>query len=104
MVKRFKNLLLQNQRTNDLLGLYVAFHALSPCIEPVVICSTDHPRLTLTYFTVFGLLSFYVGKAVRKPFNGRNLQQMTRVTKGSCLYKTSDPMGLSAHTPGLYTS
>ena len=37
-----------------------------------------------------------MGKTVRKSFNGRNLQQMTRVTKGLCLYKNSDPKGLSA--------
>ena len=37
----------------------------------------------------------------RKSFNGRNLQQMTRVTKGLCLYKNSDPKVLSA--PRLYT-
>ena len=35
--------------------------------------------------------------------NGINLQQMTRVTKGLCLYKNSDPKGLSAPSPGLYT-
>ena len=40
-----------------------------------------------------------MGKSFRKSFNGRNLQQMTRVTKGLCLYKNSDPKGLSA----LYT-
>ena len=28
---------------------------------------------------------------------------MTRVTKGLCLYKNSDPKGLSAPAPGLYT-
>ena len=44
-----------------------------------------------------------MGKTVRKSFNGRNLQQMTRVTKGLCLYKNSDPKGLSAPAPGLYT-
>ena len=27
---------------------------------------------------------------------------MTRVTKGLCLYKNSDPKGLSACAPGLY--
>ena len=42
-------------------------------------------------------------KTVRKSFNGRNLQQKTRVTKGLCLYKNSDPKGLSAPAPGLYT-
>ena len=50
-----------------------------------------------------GLLCFYMGKTVRKSFNGRNLQQMTRVTKGLCLYKKSDSKGLSAPAPGLYT-
>ena len=46
-----------------------------------------------------------MGKTVRKPFNGRNLQQMTRVTCGICLPKNSDPKGLSAPAPapGLYT-
>ena len=43
-----------------------------------------------------------MGKTVRKSFNGRNLQQMTRVTKGSCLYKTSDPKLLSAPPAKLY--
>ena len=51
----------------------------------------------------FGLLRFYMGKTVRKSFNGRKLQQMTRVTKDLCLYKDSDPEGLSASAPGLYT-
>ena len=36
-------------------------------------------------------------------FNGRNLQQMTRVTCGICLHKNSEPRGLSAPALGLYT-
>ena len=44
-----------------------------------------------------------MGKTVRKSFNGRNLQQMTRVTKGLCLYKNSDHKGLSAPALGLYS-
>ena len=44
-----------------------------------------------------------MGKTVRKSFNGRNSQQMTRVTKGFCLYKNSDPKWLSAPALGLYT-
>ena len=54
---------------------------------PIIICSNDDPRLTLTYFTARTNLvsSFYMGKTVRKSFNGRNLQQMTRVTNGLCL-------------------
>ena len=60
--------------------------------------------LDLFYSKVkFGVLCFYMTKTVGKSFNGRNLQQMTRVTKGLCLYKNSDPKGLSAPAPGLYT-
>ena len=44
-----------------------------------------------------------MGKTVRKSFCGRNLQQMTRVTWGICLHKNSDPRGLSAPAPGLYS-
>ena len=44
-----------------------------------------------------------MGKTVRKSFNERTLQQMTRAAKGLCLYKRSDPSGLSAPAPGLYT-
>ena len=44
-----------------------------------------------------------MGKTVRKSFNGRNVQQMSRVIKGLCLYKNSDPKGLSALARGLYT-
>ena len=60
--------------------------------------------MTFCYGRVkFGLLCFYMGKTVRKSFNGRNLQQMSRVIKGLCLYKNSDPKGLSAPAWGLYT-
>ena len=71
----------------------------------IIVCWNDDPRLTLTYFTARSNLvsCFYTGKTIRKSFNGRNLQQMTRVTKGLCLYKNSDPKGLSAPAPGLYT-
>ena len=64
------------------------------------------PKVDLELFygkVKFGLLCFCMGKTVRKSFNGRNLQQMTKVTKGLCLYKNSDPKGLSAPVPGLYT-
>ena len=73
---------------------------------PIIICSNDDPRLTLTYFTARSnlfFLCFYMGKTVRKSLNGRNLQHMTRVTKGLCLYKHSDPTGFSAPAQGLYT-
>ena len=74
-------------------------------IGPIIVCSNDDPRLTLTYFTAKSKLFSYAFIWVKllKSFNGRNLQQMTRVTKGVCLYKNSDPKGLSAPAQGLYT-
>ena len=44
-----------------------------------------------------------MGKTVRKSFNGGNLRQMTILTNDLCLYKNSDPKGLSAPASGLYT-
>ena len=46
---------------------------------------------------------FIWGKTGGKSFNGKNLQQMIRIIQGLCLYKNSDPKGLSAPAPGLYT-
>ena len=57
-----------------------------------------------------------MGKTVGKSFNGRNLQQMIRVTKeivlklatneqsdkGFLLTSAFVPKGLSVHAPGLY--
>ena len=73
---------------------------------PIIVCSNDDPRLTLTYFTARSNLvpyAFIWGKTVRKSFNGRNLQQITRVTNGLSKNKNSDPRGLSAPALGLYT-
>ena len=44
--KNFKNLLLQNQKADDLESRYVASGA-----RVLQICSNDDPKLTLTYFT-----------------------------------------------------
>ena len=79
---KVKNLFLQNQRENDLVTWYVAWG-----LGSIVVCSNDGPRLNLTYFTARSNLvpyAFIWGKTVRKSFNGRNLQQMARVTKGLC--------------------
>ena len=60
----------------------------------------------MSFFTARSNLVSYAfiwGKLLEKSFNGRNLQQMTRVTKGLCLYKNCDPNGLSALAQGLYT-
>ena len=46
MVKTLKNLLLWNQKANDLESWYAA-----SVIEYFQICSNDDPELTLTYFT-----------------------------------------------------
>ena len=51
---------------------------------------------------IWSLLLLY-GKTVRKSFNGRILQQMTRVTWGLCYHKNSEPRGLSVPALGLYT-
>ena len=69
-------------------------------------CSNDDPRLTLTYFMARSNLVSYAfiwGKLLESHLIWRTLQQMTRVTKGLCLHKNSDPKGLSAPAPGLYT-
>ena len=71
-----------------------------------MVYSNDDPRLILTYFTARSNLVSYAfvwGKTVKKSFNGRNVQQMTRVTKVLCLYKQSDPKRLTAPASGLYT-
>ena len=52
---------------------------------------------------IWSLMLLYEKKTVRKLFDGRNLQQMTRVTWGICLHKNSDPTVLSAPAPGLCT-
>ena len=75
-------------------------------LRPIIVYSSDDPRLTMTYFTARSNLvpyAFIWGKTVRKSFNGRNLQQMTRVTQDLCKNRNSDPMGLSAPAPGLCT-
>ena len=99
--KPFKNLLLRNQRANDLGPWYIA---LGPWAHQSLFKWWPWVDLDLFYGKVkFGPLRFYMGKSVRKSFNGRNLQQMTTVTWGICLHKNSDPKALSAPVPGLYT-
>ena len=75
-------------------------------------CSNDDLGLTLTFFTARSSLLPYAfiwenihffRINVRKSFNGRNLQQMTRVTKALSWYKNFDPKGLSTPALELYT-
>ena len=54
---------------------------------PIIVYSNDDHRLILTYFKARSNLvpyAFIWRKTVRKSFDGRNLQQMTRVTKDLC--------------------
>ena len=60
---------------------------------PKKICSNDDLGLTLTFFKARSNLlpcafiwenTYSFKKNVRKSFNGRNLQKMTKVTKGLC--------------------
>ena len=75
-------------------------------LSPRVVCpcpGSMYIYKSIKIYTKFDPLCFYMVKSVRKSFNGRNLQQMTRVTWGLCLHKNSDPRGLSAPVLGLYT-
>ena len=77
--------LLRNQRANGLGPWYVA---LGPWAHQSLFKWWPFVYLDLFCGKVkFGPLCFYLGKSVRKTFNGRNLQQMTRVTWGICLHK-----------------
>ena len=87
------------QKANDLGPWYIA---LGPWTHQSLFKWWPWLDLDLFYGKIkFGSLCFYMEKSFRKSFNGRNLQQMTRVTWGVCSHKNSDPKGLSA--PGLYT-
>ena len=75
-------------------------------IGPIIVCSNDDPRVTLICFMArsnFVSYAFIWGKLLESHLMEESLQQMTRVTKGLCLYKNSDPKGLSGPAPGLYT-
>ena len=99
--KPFKSLLLRNQRANNLGPWYVA---VGPWAHQSLFKWWPWVDLDLFYGKVkFVPFCLYMGKSVRKSFNGRNLQQMTRVTWGICLPKNSDPRGLSAPALELYT-
>ena len=106
-VKTLKTFLLWNQRANDLGPWYVV---LGPWAHQSLFKWWPWFDVDLFYGKVkFGPLCFCMGKTVRKSFNGKNLQQMTRVTWGiclhknskwgTCLHKNSDPRELSAPAP-----
>ena len=73
------------------------------CSEVICVGFLDLENSEVAFVDSCLYFSVSHGENVRKSFNGRNLQQMTRVTKGLCLYKNSDPKELSAPAPGLYT-
>ena len=71
-------------------------------IGPIIVCSNDEPRLILSCFTARSNLVSYAfiwGKLSESHLMEENILQMTRVTKGLCLYKNSDPKR-SAPVPG----
>ena len=63
MVKTLKNLLLRNQKADDLETWYAPLCA---CVLPS--CSTDDSKLTLTFYgkVKFGPLCFCMGKKVKQ--------------------------------------
>ena len=85
MVETFKNPLLHNLKFYDLetwpfLKLVMQHFAL----KLYKVYLNDDPGLTLIYFTAMSNLvahAFEWGKTVTKSFNGKNLQQMTKLTE-----------------------
>ena len=77
MVKTFKNLLLQSQKSND---LEIGMQHQGLKLYKIYI---NDPGLTLTHFTAsqIGLPMRSNGKTVTKSFNGENLQQKTKLTE-----------------------
>ena len=75
-------------------------------LRHIIVCSNDDPRLTLNYFTARSNLVSYAfvwGELLESHLMEKNLQQMTRGTKGLCLYKSSEHKGLAVPAPGLRT-
>ena len=71
MVKTLKNLLLRNQKANDLETWYA-----NRVLEYYQICSNDDPGLTLTYFTTRSNLvpfAFMLEKGKRMDFSETNV-------------------------------
>ena len=70
MLKTFKNLFLQNQKSYDLETWHVAFG-----LKLYKVYTNDDPRLTLTYFTARSnwVICTLNGKTVIKSFNGGKL-------------------------------
>ena len=84
MVKTLINLLLKNQKTDDL----VTWHAaLVNQVFQKLLYINDDPGLTLTYFTARSYLvayEFESGKLLQSHLMLENLQQMTKLTKDLC--------------------
>ena len=75
MVKTFKNLLLQNQKTFDLETWHVALGT-----QALLVYVNDDPGLTLTYFTSrsnWVAFTFEWGKLLQSHLMDENLQQRT---------------------------
>ena len=85
MVKKPSKIFFSGTKGSMTLGLGMQHQPLGPN----KVCSNDYLELTLTFFTARSILLPYAfilenkhffQKNVRKSFNGRNLQQMTKVT------------------------
>ena len=100
MEKTLKNLVLQKLKADDLETWRAA---LWNQVQQSFI--NNDPGLTLPYFmTRLNLVAyaFEWGKLLQS-FNGKILQQMTKLTENLCLYRQIYLMGLSVPAPVLYT-
>ena len=101
MVKTFKNLLLQNQKSYDLETWHVALgtQALQSLYKwwPWVDLDLFYGKVKL------GHLYVWMGKTVIKSFNGGKLAAKDYIDWIILLMKKIWPQGLSATAPGLYT-
>ena len=101
MVKTFKNLLLQNQKSYDLETWHVA---LGTQVLQRLYKWWPWVDLDLFYGKVkLGHLYVWMGKTVIKSFNGGKLAAKDYIDWIILLMKKIDPRGLSAPAPGLYT-
>ena len=73
-------------------------------LGPIIVCSNDDPRLTLTYFMTRSNLVSYAfiwGKLLESHLMVETYSKWPEWRTVYVFYKNSDPKGLSA--PGLYT-
>ena len=81
MVKSLQKYSPEQKKAYDLETCYVAFGLL---FGPTIVCSNNDSMLTFTFLwqVQIGSPMLLYEETVRQSFNGINLHQMTRVTKG----------------------